>query len=63
MNDENNTRLLNLRYEGDFLLSSDTDTKFCLKRTTLSDIKESLKRKCNAADYKNSIKFNYSHTA
>lgn len=63
MKDENNTRLLNLKYEGDFRLSSDTDTKFCLKRTSLSDIKDSLKIKCSAADYKDSIKFNYSHTA
>lgn len=63
MKDNNSTNLINLKYEGKFILKSDTDTQFCLKRTNLANIRNSLKTKCNPNDFKDEIEFDYSDTA
>lgn len=63
MKDENNTNLINLKYEWKYILKSETDTKFCFKKTDIKNIRKSLQQKCNASDFKNEIHFWYDDTA
>ncbi len=63
MRDSNNTRLINLEYEGEYILKSETDTKFCLKKTNMKDIKKSLTQRCSADEFSSEIRFDYDDTA
>ena len=62
MKDENRRNLLNLKYEWEYKLSSDTDTMFCLKRTDLKNIVKSLNERCEAREFKSEIIFDYEDT-
>ena len=62
MKDNNYKNILNLKYDWKYTLSSSTDTKFCLKRTNLENIVQSLSKPCNARDFKSEITFDYDDT-
>lgn len=63
MKDENKTNLLNLRFEWEYVLKSHTDTKFCHKKTDISNIRDSLNDECDPEDFKDEIHFTYQDTA
>ena len=63
MKDVNGTNIMNLKFEGEYTVTSDSDTTFCMKKTDLKNIRNSLKNKCNSSDYEESITFDYDDTA
>jgi hypothetical protein len=54
--------IINLRYSGRYILSSTGDTKFCLKKWAIKDIKKIYSRSCREEDYKDSLVFTYEDT-
>ena len=63
LKDENFRNLINLRYEWEYILTSDTDTQFCKKETDLIGIYDAISDECNPEDYSDEIHFSYNDTA
>lgn len=63
MKDANGTNIMNLKFEGKYIITSDADTLFCMKKTDLKNIRNSLKTQCSSSDYKDAITFDYDDTA
>jgi hypothetical protein len=63
MKDVNGTNIMNLKFEGEYTVTSDSDTTFCMKKTDLKNIRKSLKTECSSSEYKDSITFDYYDTA
>ena len=63
LKDEEARNLINLRYEWDYILRSDSDTTFCMKATDLLGIYDAVDEQCLAEEYKDEIHFSYNDTA
>jgi hypothetical protein len=63
LKDDNYRDLVNLRYEGEYILTSDTDTQFCKKTTDLIGIYDAIKDECSPEEYTDEIQFSYNDTA
>ena len=63
MKDENGTNIMNLKFEGEYTVTSGSDITFCMKKTDLKNIRSSLSIECDSREYNDSITFDYSDTA
>lgn len=62
MRDQYNNKLVKSPFAGSFYIASKSNTKYCIKRGNIEEIREIYARKCFESEYKDSITFDYSDT-
>lgn len=60
--DEKGTRLINMKFDWEYIIKTEWDAKICIKSWNINDIKNIIKRECSESQYVTSKKITYKDT-